>query len=291
MYEHILYEVSDHIGTVTLNRPDRLNSVNTQMVNELVDVFGRTDADDDVRVVIVTGAGRAFCAGADLSGGADVFKQDGDGQNAADSRRDSAGILTLRIFRSLKPVIAAINGAAVGFGASMTLPMDFRVASSGAKLGFPFAARGIVPDGAASWFLPRIVGAPHAIDLCLTARLILADEALALGLVSSVHDPDEVLTAARELAATIATGASPLSTVLTRQLIWTMLGSRHPMEAHRVESAAIRYTSQSAYAREGVASFLDKRAPQWGDGLTEALPHWFPWEHEPDFEDPTAFHP
>ena len=283
MPDTITYDVADHVATITLNRPEHLNSFNLAMRTEMIEAFDESDADDDVRAVIVTGAGRAFCAGADLSSGGSTFgsKTDPSGRDA----RDSGGELTLRIFRSLKPVIAAINGPAVGVGASMTLPMDIRILAEGAKVGFVFAARGIVPDAAASWFLPKIVGIDKALEWCLTGRVFRSDEALAGGLVRSVHPADQVVAVANELAQEIASNVAPVSAVLTRQMLWQMLGADHPMAAHRVDSRAIAYTGRMADAAEGVTSFLEKRSPEWSLAPSKDLPAWFPWRAEPPFED------
>src|SRR3984885_11966795 len=219
MPDTLTYDVADGVATITLNRPDHLNAFNRTMFAELLDAFDATDADDDVRAVIVTGAGRAFCAGADLGAGRETFHSSVDiGQGPAP--RGTGGELVLRIFRSLKPVIAAINGPAVGVGASMTLPMDIRILAEGAKVGFVFAARGIVPDGAASWFLPRIVGISQALEWCLTGRVFPASEALAAGLTRAVCPAADVLPRATALAGEIAASAAPVSAVITRHLLW-----------------------------------------------------------------------
>jgi enoyl-CoA hydratase/carnithine racemase len=281
MPTHTTYDVADGIATITLNRPDRLNAFTQRMCDEMIEAFDASDADDAVRAVVVTGAGRAFCAGADLGRGAETFLHGGGGEA---SGRDTGGVLCLRIFRSLKPVIAAMNGPAVGVGASMTLPMDIRVLAEGAKVGFVFAARGIVPDGAASWFLPRIVGVPQALEWCLTGRVFGAEEALAGGLVRSVHPADQVLEIATGLAQEIAANVAPVSAVMTRQLIWQMIGAAHPMEAHRIDSAAIAHTGRLADAAEGVTSFLEKRPARWTLRPSQDLPEWFPWADEPPFE-------
>lgn len=282
MSEAVLYDVSDNIATITLSRPERLNAVNGEMYRGLVEAFDRTDADDDVRAVIVTGAGRAFCAGADLSGGASTFDY-GERAAGADSHQDGGGRLTLRIFRSLKPVIAAINGPAVGLGLSMTLPMDIRVMADSARAGFVFAARGIAPDGASSWFLPRIVGISQALEWMLTGRVFTAAEAFSGGLVRATCPADEVVSAARALAAEIAQNVAPVSAVLTRQLLWQMLGADHPIAASRVESRAIYATGRMPDAAEGVRAFLEKRPPAWTLRPSRDLPDWFPWAHEPPF--------
>jgi enoyl-CoA hydratase/carnithine racemase len=263
-YTEIRYEVVDAIATITLHRPDQLNAFTNTMMHELIAAFDRTDADDDVRVVIVTGAGRGFCAGADLSGGGATFARGGsDVQTSVGVPRDGGGLVSLRIFESLKPVIGAINGAAVGVGVTMTLPMDIRLASSAAKFGFVFARRGIVPEAASSWFLPRLVGISRAAEWCYSGRVFAAEEALDGGLVRSLHEPDDLLPAARALATEIAANTAPVSVALTRRMLWRMMGASHPMEAHRVDSRAIKERGASDDAREGVTSFLEKRAPKF----------------------------
>jgi enoyl-CoA hydratase/carnithine racemase len=280
--ETLIYGVADGVATVTLNRPERLNAFNRTMLEELLDVFDATDADDDVRAVVVTGAGRAFCAGADLGSGGRAFHS-GVEIGSGPAPRDGGGELVLRIFRSLKPVIAAINGPAVGIGASMTLPMDVRILAEEAKVGFVFAARGIVPDGASSWFLPRIVGISRALEWCLTGRVFPAAEALEGGLVRSLHPADQVVSVATELAHEIAANVAPVSAVITRQLLWQMLGADHPMVAHRIDSLAIYDTGRMADAAEGVTAFLEKRPARWSLSPGHDLPDWFPWRPEPPY--------
>ena len=273
--------VEGGIATVTLNRPDRLNAMNPAMREQLVAVFDETDADDGVRVVIVTGAGRGFCAGADVSeGGAAFAYEEGDVR-----LRDGGGRIVLRVFDSLKPVIGAVNGPAVGFGASLLLPMDFRLASTTARFGFVAASRGIVPDAISSWFLPKIVGVPTALDWTLTARLFDADEALRHGLVRSVHEPHELMDAAYELGQRIAASAAPISAAVTRRLIWRMAGSEHPMHTHRIDSAAITALGRMSDAAEGVNAWREKRPPEWQSSVRRDLPD-LPWPVEPKFEDP-----
>ena len=276
-YTQIDYDVADHIATITLNRPEQLNAFTGMMMNEMIDAFDRIDADDDVRAVIVTGAGRGFCAGADLSSGGETFSRGGS-DVIADSGvpRDGGGLLTLRIFACKKPVIGAINGPAVGVGVTMTLPMDIRMASENARFGFVFARRGIVPEACSSYFLPRVVGISQAAEWCYTGRVFPASEALAGGLVRSVHAPDELLPAARALAAEIAENASPVSVALTRQMLWRMLGADHPMEAHRVDSRGILERGRSADSREGVMSFLEKRPAEFPLLVSADLPDIFP---------------
>jgi enoyl-CoA hydratase/carnithine racemase len=282
-FEEIRYEVADHVLTITLDRPDRLNAFTPTMARELIEAFDRSDADDDVRAVIVTGAGRGFCAGADLGGGGGTFDwRDRDGGDVG-VPRDGGGQVTLRIFDSLKPVIAAINGPAVGVGITMTLPMDVRIAASGAKIGFVFARRGIVPEACSSWFLPRLVGISQAMEWVATGRVFTAEEGLAGGLVRSVHPADEVLGVAQELAAEIASEAAPVSVALARRLMWTMLGASHPMEAHRADSRAMLSRGRSADAFEGVTSFLEKRPAEFSDRVSDGLPELFPGREEPVF--------
>lgn len=276
-YTQILYDVDDRIATITLNRPDKLNAFTTTMMRELIDALDRIDGDDDVRAVIVTGASRGFCAGADLSAGAATFAHGGsDEQTAVGVPRDGGGMVSLRMFECTKPVIAAINGAAVGVGITMTLPMDIRLASTSAKIGFVFARRGIVPEACSAWFLPRLVGISQALEWCYSGRVFGADEALAGGLVRSVHEPDELLPAARAIAREIADHTSPVSIALTRRMLWSMLTADHPMEAHRVDSRAILQRGRSADAREGVESFLEKRPAMFADRVSDGLPDVFP---------------
>lgn len=283
-YTQILYEVADRIATITLNRPDQLNAFTNTMMREIIDAFDRIDADDEVRVVIVTGAGRGFCAGADLSGGGETFSGGGsDVQTNVGVPRDGGGLVTLRIFECTKPVIAAINGPAVGVGVTMTLPMDIRLASDTAKFGFVFARRGIVPEACSSWFLPRVVGISRAAEWCYSGRVFPAAEALAGGLVRSVHAPDDLLPTARTIASEIAENTAPVSVALTRQMLWRMLGADHPMEAHRVDSRAIKERGRSADSREGVVSFLEKRPPNFPVKVSDGLPDIFPSYESPKF--------
>jgi enoyl-CoA hydratase/carnithine racemase len=281
-FEEIRYEVADRVLTITLNRPDRLNAFTPRMGRELIDAFDRADADDDVRAVIVTGEGRGFCAGADLGGGGGTFDWR-DRQSDNEIPRDGGGRVALRIFDLKKPVIAAINGPAVGVGITMTLPMDIRLAAQGAKIGFVFARRGIVPEACSSWFLPRIVGIGQAIEWVATGRVFSAEKALAGGLVRSVHPPDELMETARALAGEISENAAPVSVAVARQLLWRMLGAQHPMEAHRADSRAMFARGQSDDAREGVTSFLEKRAPEFSDRVSDGLPELFPGEEKPAY--------
>ena len=282
-FEEIRYEVADHVLTITLNRPERLNAFTPTMGHELIEAFGQADADDEVRVVIVTGEGRGFCAGADLGGGGDTFDWR-DRQTEDEIPRDLGGRVSLRIFESTKPVIAAINGPAVGVGITMTLPMDIRLAAEEAKIGFVFARRGIVPEAASSWFLPRIVGISQAMEWVATGRVFSAEEALAGRLVRSMHAHVDLLPAARALAGEISESA-PVSVALARRMLWTMLGAAHPMEAHRADSRAMFSRGQSADAREGVTSFLEKRDSVFIDRVSEGLPELFPGREEPEYAD------
>jgi enoyl-CoA hydratase/carnithine racemase len=279
-YDDIAYEVSEQIATITLDRPDQLNAFTGRMMHELIDAFDRVDADDDVRAVIVTGRGRGFCAGADLSGGSETFAEGGGGAKSgpAGVPRDGGGMVSLRIFACTKPVIAAINGPAVGVGITMTLPMDIRLVSTSAKIGFVFAKRGIVPEACSSWFLPRLVGIQRAAEWVYTGRLLTPDDVVSAGLARSVHEPDELIGAARALAREIAENTAPVSVALSRQMMWRMLGASHPMDAHRVDSRGIAERGKSADASEGVMSFLEKRPARFpvkvSDGLPDIFPNW-----------------
>jgi enoyl-CoA hydratase/carnithine racemase len=293
-YKEIAYDVADNIATLTLHRPDKLNAFTGVMMAEMIDAFDKADADDAVRVVIVTGAGRAFCAGADLSAGAKTFdyaacsdrpEKAGAETNdevdwSSEAVRDGGGRLTLRIFESKKPVIGAINGAAVGVGATMQLPMDIRIASETARFGFVFARRGIVPEACSSWFLPRLVGISKAMEWCATGRVFDAHEALAGGLVSKVVKPEVLLETARTLAREIADNTAPVSIALTRQMLWRMLGADHPMEAHKIDSRAIFARGRQGDAREGVVSFLEKRPARFPDRVSKDMPVFYPWWSE-----------
>ena len=289
-FETLLYSVEDGIATLTRNRPEKMNAFTAQMRDDLVAAFDLTDADDAVRVVIVTGAGRAFCAGADLSSGGKTFDYASRAEAARDKYkvgevyRDGGGIATLRIFNSLKPVIGAINGAAVGIGMTMQLPMDIRMASTEARFGFVFARRGITPEAASTWFLSRLVGMQTALEWCFTGRLFNAQEAKDRGLVRSLHAPDDLLPAARALAREIADNTAPVSIALTRQMLWRMAGQDHPMKAHRIDSRAIQSRGESADAREGVSSFLEKRPAVYANKVSTDMPSFFPWWDEPEFE-------
>ncbi|HVS69113.1 MAG TPA: crotonase/enoyl-CoA hydratase family protein [Mycobacteriales bacterium] len=274
-YSDIRYDVADGIATVTLHRPDHMNAFTPTMCKELLDVFDRTDADDDVKVVIVTGAGRAYCAGADLSGGGDTFNPAAHGNTSNEAPRDGGGLVSLRIYRSLKPVIAAINGAAVGVGITTALPMDIRIASDNAKFGFVFARRGIVPEAASSWFLPRIVGPSQALEWVMTGRVFGAEEALAAGLIRSIHPADELLGVATSLAREIADNSSSVSVALSRQLIWRGLSFDGPHLAHIADSRALNVVGRGGDVVEGITSFLEKRPPNFPDKVSAALPDVF----------------
>jgi enoyl-CoA hydratase/carnithine racemase len=284
-YTQILYEVDDGIATITLHRPEKMNAFTGTMMNEMIEAFDRIDADDNVRVVIVTGHGdRAFCAGADLTpeGGGQVFANRGEVETLSDDRvRDGGGRLTLRIYQCQKPVIAAVNGAAVGVGVTMQLPMDIRLASDTARFGFVFARRGIVPEAASSWFLPRLVGYQQALEWCFTGRIFDAHEALKGGLVRSVHPANELLVEARKLAREIADNTAPVSVAMTRAMLWRNASEPHPMGAHKVDSRAIYRRARSGDAAEGIASFLEKRLPNYPDRVSSDMPDFFPWWEEP----------
>jgi enoyl-CoA hydratase/carnithine racemase len=296
-FETIRVELSDRIQTITLNRPDKLNAFNAVMMNELIAAFDLADKNDDVRAVIVTGAGRAFCAGADLSAGADTFDQDkregrhaprktpdGGDDYSDEAIRDGGGRVTLRIFESLKPVIAAINGPAVGIGATMLLPMDIRLASEEARIGFVFSRRGIVMEACSSWFLPRLVGMQQACDWVYSGRVFPASEAVKGGLVKEVLPAAELLPRARAIAKEIADNAAPVSIALMRQMMWRMLGADHPMEAHKIDSRGIFTRGKSGDVREGVSAFLEKRPARFADRVSKDMPPYFPWWQERRYE-------
>lgn len=289
-YQDILTTVKDGILTITLNRPDKLNAFTGTMMNELIDVFGKASGDDEVRVVVVTGAGRAFCAGADLSAGAATFdfsartdrpdRQAGAGGaiDWSDERvRDGGGRVTLAIFDCLKPVIAAVNGPAVGVGVTMQLPMDIRLAGEGARFGFVFSRRGIVPEACSSWFLPKIVGISQALDWCLSGRVFDAQEALAGKLVKEVLKPEDLLPRAYEIAAEIRDNTAPVSIALIRQMLWRLSALDHPMEAHKVDSRGIYSRGASADVKEGVVAFLEKRKANFPQKVSADMPPYFPW--------------
>lgn len=283
-FTDILFDVSDGIATITLHRPDALNAFTNQMVRDLKVAFDEVDGDDDIRALVMTGSGRAFCAGADLSSGGSTFEKGGsDITDKGGVVRDGGGLVSLRIFEMKKPVIAAINGAAVGVGATMTLPMDIRLASTKAKFGFVFAKRGIVPEACSSWFLPRLVGISQAAEWVYTGRLFGAEEALSGGLVRSIHEPEDLLPAAYAIAREIADNTSAVSVALSRQMMWRMLGAEHPMAAHRVDSRGIQMRGRSADAKEGVVSFLEKRAAVFTDKVSDGLPAIFPGWEDPEF--------
>ncbi len=285
-YETLLTDLQDGIFTLTLHRPDRLNAFTSTMMDEYLHVLDEIDANDDVRVVVVTGSGRAFCAGADLGGGGETFVSEGDGASGAPTvPRDGGGRVTLRIFDCKKPLIAAINGPAVGVGITQTLPMDVRLASERAKMGFVFARRGIVPEACSSWFLPRVVGISKAMEWVATGRVFGAEEAHAAGLVSELLPHDELLPRARTLAAEIAENTSAVSVALSRQMLWKMLGADHPMEAHRIDSRGIDFMGRSPDAREGVESFLEKRPARFSMRASRDMPDYFPWWKERAFAD------
>ncbi len=301
--QETILEIAHGIATLTLNRPEKLNAFTGRMMHEIISAFDQTDARDDVKVVIVTGAGRAFCAGADLSAGAKTFdydardddkssragqaspvRPDGTVDYAHEGVRDGGGRVTLRIFDSLKPVIGAINGPAVGIGVTMQLPMDIRIASEAAKFGFVFARRGIVPEACSSWFLPRLVGISRAMEWCATGRVFGAQEALEGGLVRQVVPPEQLMPTAIALAREIADNTAPVSVALTRQMLWRMLGADHPMEAHKLDSRAIYARGRQGDAKEGVVSFLEKRAANYPDKVSANMPDFYPWWRDRHYE-------
>jgi enoyl-CoA hydratase/carnithine racemase len=285
-YTQILYDVKDQILTITLHRPDKLNAFTGVMMQEMIDAFDRANKDDNIRAIVVTGAGRAFCAGADLSAGGSTFDRPSDGKppELSDERiRDGGGLLTLKIFESLKPVIGAINGPAVGIGATMQCAMDIRIASEAARFGFVFSRRGIVPEAASSWFLPKIVGIAQALEWTFTGRVFDAAEALRGGFVKEVVAPDQLLARAYELAAEIRDNTSPVSVALIRQMLWNLSTADHPMEAHKIDSRGIFVRGKSPDVREGVTSFLEKRKANFPQKVSTDMPSYYPWKPAPKY--------
>lgn len=280
----IHYAVSNGVATVTLNRPGKLNAFTRRMRDDLIEAFSSADADDAVRAVIVTGAGTAFCAGADLSAGGSTFDYAKRDDAGLEDHRDGGGRVSLRIFESKKPVIAAVNGAAVGVGVTMTLPMDIRIASTSARFGFVFARRGIVPEACSSWFLPKVVGLSQAAEWLYTGRVFGADEALAGGLVSRVVPPEQLLPAAMAIAREIADNTSPVAVALSRQMLWRMAGADHPMEAHKVDSRGIFAMGAAPDVKEGIAAFKEKRPPRFTMKPSTDMPEFYPWWEERPFK-------
>jgi len=272
--ESVVVERDGAVAIVRLNRPDRLNAFTTEMCDRLLAAFDEIDADDDVRAIVLTGTGRAFCAGADLGAGGDTFVLDDD-PDTGGAPADTGGLVSLRIFRSTKPVIAAINGPAAGVGVTMTLPADIRIASDTAKFGFVFARRGLVPEACSTWFLPRVVGISTAVEWTAGGKMVPVDEALARGLVREIVPAERVLDRALEVARELVTGTAPVSVALTRQLMWRMLGASSPEVAHRAESIGIYVRGTSDDVREGVEAFLEKREPQFPNRISDGLPDLF----------------
>ncbi|MGW1029052.1 enoyl-CoA hydratase-related protein [Streptomyces sp. NPDC002577] len=278
-YRHLRYEVVDGVLTLTLHRPERLNAYTPLMGQELLDAFDRADADDDVRVVVLTGSGKAFCAGADLAEGGPSRFDYPDGTD----HRDFGGRIAMRIFASLKPTISAVNGAAVGFGATVLLPTDVRLASSRARFGYTFGRIGLVPEAASSWFLPRVVGISRAMEWAVTGRVFGAAEALEAGLIRSVHEPEELLPAACALAREMADATAPVAVALTRQMLWRMLGASDPMQAHELDSRAMYERGRSEDVREGITAFLEKRPARFPGRVSTDMPAFYPWWTEQPF--------
>lgn len=280
-YTQILVDKRDAIATITLNRPEKMNAYTRVMGEEIIAAMDDIDADDEVRAVIFTGAGnRAFCAGADLTpaGGGHVFSDPSEVNDLSDVKvRDGGGLLTLRLFESTKPLISACNGVAVGVGATMQLAMDIRLASESARYGFVFARRGIVPEAASSWFLPRIVGISQALEWCYTGRVFDAREALEGRLIKAILPDDQLIEQARILALEIAENTSAVSVAMTRAMMWRLPSQDHPMEAHKIDSRAIYRLSRGLDAKEGIASFLEKRKPSYPAKVTEDMPDFYPW--------------
>ena len=278
-YKTIHFKEDDSIGLITLNRPEKLNAFNSRMMAEMLDVFDHIDAEDSIKAVIITGEGRAFCAGADLSAGAETFNSEFDtsAEYEADFRRDSGGILTLRMYNCLKPILIACNGDAVGIGASLQLAADIRVTSSSSRFGFVFAKRGIVPDACSSWFLPRIVGISKALELCFSGELFSAKDALKFGLVNYMFEPSELMQETKKLAQKLISNTAPVSVALTRHMIWDMSSAPSPEDAHIIDSKAIDSRGASDDAEEGVMSFLEKREAKYVNKISTDMPAFFPW--------------
>lgn len=278
-YKTIHFTEDDSIGLITLNRPEKLNAFNAKMMAEMLDVFDLIDSKDSIKAVIITGEGRAFCAGADLSAGADTFNSEFDtsAEFSEDFRRDSGGILTLRMYNCLKPIVIACNGDAVGIGASLQLAADIRVASTASRFGFVFAKRGIVPDACSSWFLPRIVGISKALELCFSGEIFSAEDALKFGMVNYLYEPDELMNASKEIAKKLFSNTAPVSVALTRHMIWDMSSATSPEDAHIIDSKAIDSRGASKDAAEGVMSFLEKREAEYKNKISTDMPSFFPW--------------
>ena len=278
-YKNILLEQRDNIAVLSLNRPNKLNAFTFSMMEEIIHALDALDVDDSIHALIITGKGRAFCAGADLSSGKETFNPSFDDFAVQESnfRRDSGGILTLRMYKFLKPIVIACNGPAVGIGASMQLAADIRLASDQARFGFVFNNRGIVPDACSSWFLPKIVGISSALELTYSGRIIDASEALKLNLVSSIHDSENLLDYAIDFAKNMVKNSAPVSIALTRQMLWRSLEGSGPYDAHIVESKAIDSRGASKDAKEGVNSFLEKRAAEFKNQVSSDMPEFFPW--------------
>lgn len=282
--DDIRYDVDDRVATITINRPDKMNTITSEMRDTLVQRFAQANEDPDVRAIVVTGAGRAFCAGADVSGGSKTFDAEERGwADDIESFRDGGGLIALEIFASTKPVIGAINGVAAGLGATMLLPMDILLASEDARIGFVFAKRGIVPEACATWFLPKRVGLGRATEWCFTGRLVPALEAKDAGLVRSIHASEDLLADAYSLAREIADNTAPVAVGMIRQMLWRFAGSDHPMDAHRVDSKINYELGRSPDVAEGISAFLEKRSPAFPGVLPEDAPGSFPWWTDPPF--------
>lgn len=278
-YKTIILEESNSVGILKLNRPKKLNAFNMQMLEDMLDAIDLVNKNDNLKSLIITGNGKAFCAGADLSLGENTFDNGFDTKlsHEADFRRDAGGILALKIYNSLKPVIAASNGAAVGVGATMQLPADIRIATSNSRYGFVFAKRGIVPDGCASWFLPKIIGIPMALELCYSGKIINSTEAQRIGLVNYLVDDDDLIIKAIEISNMLCDSTAPISVAMTRHMLWSLSAEDNPENAHIIESKLINSRGASDDAKEGVMSFLEKRSANFKNKISSDLPNDFPW--------------
>ncbi len=281
-FSSIIFDVADRILTITLNRPEKLNAFNSTMRDELLQAFDLADADDEIAAVIITGAGRGFCAGADLHKGGDTWKGHENALTEA-QQGDGGGEISRRIYDSLKPVIVAFNGPAVGVGITMTLAADVRISVPNNKMGFVFAARGIIPEGCSSFFLPRLVGISKALEWCYSAEIFYSEEALAAGLLRSIHEPSDLMTAAKGIAHKFIDQSSAVSRTVLRHMMWRMMEANDPVQAHRIDTAAMVALGTAADAQEGISAFLEKRPARYSDKVSKNLPDFFPWWEKPTF--------
>ena len=282
--ETLKTEKIDKSLLITFTRPDEMNTFSGKMMVEIMETLDEAESDDSVRSVIFTGSGRAYCAGADLSQGEKTFDWSKRDSKVNGVAIDTGGMLTLKLYDFKKPIIAAINGSAVGVGVTMTLPMDVRIASDNAKFGFVFAKRGIVPEACSSWFLPRIVGVSQSLEWMMSGEVFSAEEALKGKLIREVTSQENLVPRALEIAQKFSDKTSAVSVSLTRQMVWKMLGEKHPMSAHKIDSRGVYYLGRSNDVAEGISSFLEKRDPEFSDTVSKNMPEYYPWWKEEEFE-------